>query len=98
LIYNNFGTVLQIMAKVVHQKTKMKNKEEENSGAATAAEEISSELAEPVWSVITFDETAASGLTFDEAFALRTKLEAEKVSGLCIVTDETAARMNADKK
>ncbi len=98
MIYNNFEAVLQIMREVLHQKTEMENEKKEKSGAATAAEEISNELAEHIWSVITFDETAASGLTFDEACELRAKLEAEKVSGLCIVTDEAAARMSVQKK
>ena len=85
------------MAKVLHQKTEMENDKEEISGAASA-EDFPSELAESIWSVITFDETAASGLTYDEAVRLRIKLEAEKVSGLCIITDEAAARMTAKKK
>ena len=86
------------MEEVLHQKTEMENEKMENSGAAAPAEDSSSELAENVWSVITFDETAASGLTYDEAVKLRTNLEAEKVSGLCIITDEAAARMTAEKK
>lgn len=76
----------------------MENEKKENSGAADSAEDFPSELAENIWSVITFDETAASGLTYNEAVKLRTKLEAEKVSGLCIITDEAAARMTAEKK
>lgn len=85
------------MAKVPHQKTKMENNNEENSAAAPV-EGFSGELAQAFWSVITFDETAATGMTYDEAVELRKKLEAEKVSGLCIITDEAAARMNANKK
>ena len=76
---------------------KMKEKKEE-SLETTPAEDSTSELFEPRWSVITFDETAASGLKYDEAFELRTKLENEKISGLCIITDEAAARLKAEKK
>lgn len=98
LSYNNFGTVLQTMADVSHQTAKMKKKKVKNSDAISPNGDFSSELAERMWSVITFDAATASGLTFGEAVELRNKLEAEKVSGLCIITDEAAARMNADKK
>jgi len=52
-----------------------------------------SELEMPIWSVITFDDIAASNLTYADAAEKLEKLKAEKVSGLCVVTDETAARM-----
>lgn len=72
---------------------------------STAAQEIApadeiesenhlpSELAEPIWSVATYETVAASGLTYEEAEKLATRLEAEKVAGLCIITDEAANRI-----
>ena len=94
------------MARVAHQTIKMEAEKSENPSekptaqteiapAETegASEDFASELDEPNWSVITFDACAASGLTYDEAFEHLKRLEAEKVSGLCIVTDETAKRM-----
>ena len=61
-------------------------------------ENYKSELELPVWSVVTFEKTAASGLTYDEAAETLEKLKAKKVSGLCIVTDEAAARLTKTKK
>lgn len=77
----------------------MKKKKEKKSEEVPAVEETGkSELELPVWSVVTFEKTAASGLTYPEAAETLEKLKAEKVSGLCIVTDEAAARMPKNKK
>ncbi|HVE60122.1 MAG TPA: hypothetical protein VNB22_25125 [Pyrinomonadaceae bacterium] len=57
------------------------------------AEDFPAELREAVWSVVSFDKCEASNLTYAEAEQKLTELEAQKVSGLCIVTDETAARI-----
>lgn len=54
-----------------------------------------SELLEPIWTVVTYETVAASGLTYDEAAKLADKLKAEKVSGICIITDEAAKRISA---
>lgn len=50
-----------------------------------------SELDSPIWSVISFDRCEASGLTYQEAVNKATELESQKVSGLCIVTNESAS-------
>jgi hypothetical protein len=42
---------------------------------------------------VTFENCAASNLTYEEAVEKLKKLEAEKISGLCIITDEAAQRM-----
>lgn len=69
-------------------------KKKKNPGAASAVEETGkSELDAPIWSVVKFDSCVADGLTYDEAAETLEKLKAEKVSGLCIVTNEAAARM-----
>lgn len=94
------------MARLAHQTKKMKAEKSENPSEKPTAqteiapaeneatsEDFASELNEPHWSVITFDTIASSGLTYDEAFEHLRKLEAEKVSGLCIVTDEAAKRI-----
>lgn len=52
-----------------------------------------SELDLPRWSLVSFDACEASGLTFGEAAEMMTAKEAEGVYGLCIVTDEAAARL-----
>jgi len=61
---------------------------------STAPEESPNELRLPVWSVISFERREASGLTYTEAEQKLSELEAQKVSGLCIVTDEVAARIS----
>ena len=91
------------MAGVSNLKPEMKKKREKNSGTSAARKKdsggkVASELDKRVWSVITFDSRAASGLTYAQAAEKLEKLKAEKVSGLCIVTDEAAARISAKKK
>lgn len=58
-----------------------------------AAKNPASEMDEPLWSIVAFDGCAASGLTYDKAVRKLKKLAASKVAGLCIVTDEAAARI-----
>ncbi|CAN5675875.1 hypothetical protein BH20ACI4_BH20ACI4_19470 [soil metagenome] len=77
----------------------MKKKKAKSPDEISAVEEnYQSELELPVWSVITFDECAAGGLTYAQAAEKLEKLKSEKVSGLCIVTDEAAARVKKAKK
>lgn len=61
--------------------------EKRETGAAA------SELDLPRWSVVSFDVCEASGLTYDSAVRLLADKEAGGVYGLCIVTDEAAARV-----
>ena len=51
------------------------------------------ELEEPRWSVISFKQIEAGGLTYKQAAALMSELDAYDAPGLCIVTDEAAARI-----
>jgi len=53
-----------------------------------------SELNEPRWSVVSFERCEASHLSFADARAKLAELESKKVAGLCIVTDEAAARVS----
>lgn len=79
--------------------TSMKKKKEKSSEKTPAAEEAAeSELEMPVWSVVTFERCAASGLTYRQAAEKLKRLQTKKVSGLCIVTDEAAARMTDRKR
>ena len=52
-----------------------------------------SELDENRWSVVSFERLEASGLSYADARRKIDELEAAKVSGLCIVTDDAAARI-----
>ena len=57
---------------------------------------VTSELAMPQWSVVSFDKCEASGLTYAEAAKLMGEMEAAGVYGLCIVTDEAASRVRRE--
>jgi hypothetical protein len=81
--------------KIFEMKSKKGKKADE---ALLPDEPVKSELEMPVWAVVTFDGRAADGLTYAEAAEELERLRAEKVSGLCIVTSEAAARMSPVEK
>ena len=56
-----------------------------------------SELDQPRWSVVTFNECAASSLSYAEATRLIEQMR-DEVPGLCIVTDEAAHKMYGERK
>jgi hypothetical protein len=77
---------------------KMAVPEQENPAIPQSDEQNAAsvnELRLPVWSVVSFERSEASGLTYAEAEQKLSELEAQNFSGLCIVTDETAARIAA---
>lgn len=55
--------------------------------------ESKSELDEPRWSLVSFDQIEAGGLTYRQASELMTLLDSHGIAGLCVITDEAAARM-----
>jgi len=57
-----------------------------------------SELREHRWSVISERGGEASALVYEEAARLRRQLADEKLSGLCIVTDEAAGRLQTQRE
>lgn len=57
--------------------------------------EVLSELDQPCWSVISFESRVGKNLSYAEARVLLEKLTGEKVSGLCIITDQAAERLSA---
>ncbi len=57
------------------------------------AEKVLSELDLPQWSVVSFDICEAAGLTYAEAVRRLIEKETAGVYGLCILTDEAAARV-----
>ena len=63
------------------------------SEATEKQETAQSELDLAIWSVVSFDACEASGLTYHAAAKLMSEKEAAGVYGLCIVTDEAAARI-----
>jgi hypothetical protein len=58
------------------------------------AENAPSELNDPRWSVVSFEARAAGNLTYAQATEKLAELAAQKVAGLCIITDEAAARLD----
>lgn len=52
-----------------------------------------SELEEPRWAVLSFDKVEGGNLRYPEAVRLLSELDAKGIAGLCIVTDQTAARL-----
>jgi hypothetical protein len=65
------------------------------SEATEKQETAQSELDMPMWSVVSFDACEASGLTYHAAVKLMSEKESGGVYGLCIVTDETASRIQS---
>jgi len=57
-------------------------------------DEFVDELHQPIWSVISFDRREAAGLEYSEAFRQLEELGAKGVAGLCVVTDDAAARID----
>ena len=51
-----------------------------------------SELREPRWSVVSERGCEASGVNYEEAAGLVNRLRADRVHGLCIISDEAARR------
>jgi hypothetical protein len=67
-------------------------KVEERSGR----KEFPSELDQPIWSVVSFDKREAGGLIYSKAMEVLEKLGAKGIAGLCVITDEAAARIRAN--
>jgi hypothetical protein len=56
-----------------------------------------SELDEPVWSVISFERVEDRSLEYANAAKLLSELDGHGVAGLCIVSDNAAARIKTPK-
>jgi hypothetical protein len=52
------------------------------------------ELNLPIWAVVNFDSCVANDLTYDEAFEKMLEQKTKNASGLCIVTNDAAARIS----
>ena len=55
-----------------------------------------SELREPRWSVVSERGCEMSGVNYEEAAGLVGRLRAERIHGLCIISDEAALRYNSN--
>jgi hypothetical protein len=86
--------------KMVKMKTDEEEKISESTGSApeeetqpAADEAVPGELHQAIWSVVSFEKRLKGGLTYDEAVKTLEKCKKKKMSGLCIITDEAAARI-----
>lgn len=68
---------------------------EENQTEDNLLEITASEFSERMWSVVTHESVAVGNLTYNEALDWVKKLDEQNISGLCIVTDEAAARIRS---
>lgn len=76
-------------------KAAIAQKEKTSSAQKVDSHEgLSSELELPRWSVITYESVEASGLSYNKALRRIKKLDKKGISGLCIVSDEAAARVS----
>ena len=74
------------------------NRSDPSTEQESAPEQGVDELHQPLWSVISFERCEAARLVYDEAFKILEDLEAQGVTGLCIVTDSAAEKVVADKR
>lgn len=81
------------MIKMEVEREKIQNESGEHRTDEGAPEMFLSELAAMSWSVVSFDKREAGNLTYEQAEAKIQELIAQKVSGLCIITDEAAERI-----
>ena len=75
------------------EQEKIREETGERQTDENTAEMFLSELAALCWSVVSFDKCEASNLTYEQAEVKIQELLAQKVSGLCIITDEAAERI-----
>lgn len=52
-----------------------------------------SELDQPFWAVVSFEQVEVTGLTYAQAEQKMQELDAKSITGLCIVTDDAASRI-----
>jgi len=71
------------------------NPPSEGAKADDAPVDSKNELNESRWSVVSFERCVASNLTYEQAANKLAELADEKVSGLCIITNEAARRIKS---
>jgi hypothetical protein len=55
---------------------------------------VECDLDDPRWSVVSFEGRQAGGLKYSQASELLNELDAVGIAGLCIITDDAAARIS----
>jgi hypothetical protein len=74
-------------------KTTSEKDKEPDAQTGETENDVASELNEPRWSVVSFESVAVHGLTYADAKNWLEKLQKQDIAGLCVVTDEAAARI-----
>ena len=101
--------IQEMRSGLLHLKKKMENERVKNifepkfehrpivqpSSKPSPVNSFASELDEPRWSVVSFERTEASGLNYLQAERRLNEFDSQGVAGLCIVTDEAAARVTS---
>ena len=67
--------------------------EQTNAESVEQQTESLNELQRKIWAVVSFEKCEKTDLTYEEAVAEMERLKAEKISGLCIITAESAANI-----
>lgn len=75
------------------EKKENRRKSAAKKKTADDGKDFSSEINAPRWSVVSFKDRAAKNLTYAEAAEKLEQLAAQKIAGLCIITDEAAERI-----
>lgn len=69
--------------------------QDQNAEVAEPAVDERSDLDLAIWAVIGFDGCIAEGLTYDQAVKAASQALEKKTAGICIVSDDAAARIKA---
>ena len=75
---------------------KKSNKEESKLDVqpeSKSAENVPSELLQPLWSIISFESLLETSMTHEQAVIKMSELAKQDIAGLCIVTDDAAKRV-----
>ena len=67
---------------------------EKGRGISSNDRGSASELEEPLWAVISFEKVEAMNLTYAEAADKLRELDQQGIAGLCVVTNQTAIRLD----
>ncbi len=96
--------IQEMKSGILHLNKKVENERRENffpvqplTGTRYAPGQShtpTSELEDARWSVVSFDQREAGGLNYVQAEKVMSEMDSLGVTGLCIVTDEAAERIN----
>lgn len=86
--------MLNLAREAMTAKGKKKKVQTETRGETV---NFAGELNAPRWSIVSFEKCVAKNLTYPQAEEKLLKFQAEKIAGLCIVSDEAAARISKKK-